>query len=193
MWGTSSLVFPAPPRELVWTPDHVDQVDQERTTPCALTQGVTESKIRLLLPGPAGPHTSPNPLTHSSRAHWVQISHSCDFRCITVKHFEYSDEAIIAEHLKQQLCPLDSDDAIASHQIKTVVLSLCVKLSTTRCQSRGWSPYQTYRWRQSIRQQCLPTGVKEMTVTGSQFFAFTRQLLKALGGVSLLWFPHISK
>ena len=136
--------------------------------------------------------TSPNPLTHSSRAHWVQISHSCDFRCITVKHFEYSDEAIIAEHLKQQLCPLDSDDAIASHQIKTVVLSLCVKLSTTRCQSRGWSPYQTYRWRQSIRQQCLPTGVKEMTVTGSQFFAFTRQLLKALGGVSLLWFPHIS-
>ena len=123
----------------------------------------------------------------------LRWSHSCDFRCITVKHFEYSDEAIIAEHLKQQLCPLDSDDAIASHQIKTVVLSLCVKLSTTRCQSRGWSPYQTYRWRQSIRQQCLPTGVKEMTVTGSQFFAFTRQLLKALGGVSLLWLPHISK
>ena len=167
-------------------------MDQEWTTPCALTQGVTESKIRLLLPGPAGPHTSPNPLTHSSRAHWVQISYSCDFRCITVKHFEYSDEAIIAEHLKQQLCPLDSDDAIASHQIKTVVLSLCVKLSTTRCQSRGWSPYQTYRWRQSIRQQCLPTGVKEMTVTGSQFFAFTRQLLKAFWAASPSFGFHIS-
>ena len=136
--------------------------------------------------------TSPNPLTHSSRAHWVQISYSCDFRCITVKHFEYSDEAIIAEHLKQQLCPLDSDDAIASHQIKTVVLSLCVKLSTTRCQSRGWSPYQTYRWRQSIRQQCLPTGVKEMTVTGSQFFAFTRQLLKAFWAASPSFGFHIS-